>query len=161
MAKSSRNRSIAINESLGAQSETPDAVVRRVPYDQLPFEGKRPKVQFGALPRWGGGNVLGFFIVGFELKRPAGGGAVKHTLKVAGMPKGTKKFYPWLMHLDYHFVDAKTGGPVERPLWIQFTDLFAYKKGNDWYLQVTGGWADKDDVTPWQGFVGIIGIATG
>jgi hypothetical protein len=110
--------------------------------------------------RWASGKVLGFFIVGFQLERPPGGGAVRQTLKVEGLPKGTKALHPWLMHHEYRFFDPTSGQAVERPLWIQFTDLYAYEQGGDWYLQVTGGWADKGDKSPWEGFIGVIAIAT-
>jgi len=108
-----------------------------------------------------GDSVLGFFIVGCLLERPANGGAAKNTLKIQGMPSGTKRFYCWMMHCHYSFFDSQTHKPVERPLWIQFTDIYSYRKSGEWYLEVTGGWADKGDTTPWEGFVGVIGIATG
>ncbi len=162
MAKSLPKRSKSDRgEEARAQNAKQDVVVGHVPYATLHRGGTHAAGLIGAAPRWGQGKVLGFFIVGFLLERPPGGGAVRQTLKVQGMPKGTKEFYPWLMHIQYTFFDASTGKAVERPLWIQFTDLYAFKKGNDWYVQVTGGWADKGDTTPWWGFVGMIGIATG
>jgi hypothetical protein len=162
MAKSERRHSRPTKSKPHPKSTAPlelAPIVTSVSYASLRRKRGAQKNLTGAM-KWLGGNVLDFFIVGFRLERPAGGGAVRQTLKVDGMPTKTKNFYPWLMHLEYQFVDTKTGDPVDRPIWIQFTDLYAYKQGGDWYLQVTGGWADKGDQTDWWGFVGVIGIAT-
>jgi len=123
-------------------------------------EQKQAWEKRSVLPHAAAGNVLGFKIIGFLLERPAGGG-VGFAESPVSLPDGTKQFYLWLMHVEYRFMDKTTRQPVERPLWIQFTDIYSYQKDGEWYVQVRGGWADKDDVTHWEGFVGVIGIAVG
>jgi hypothetical protein len=108
-----------------------------------------------------GESVLGFYTVGVLLERPADGGAVSARLKVPSMPTGTRRFHVWIIHQHYTFLNKETGESVERPLWIIFTDVFAHKEGNDWFIEWLCGWADKGDKTHWEGIVAITGIAVG
>src|SRR5580700_5783679 len=105
-----------------AKARQKKAAVTAVPYSSIVGLGKKPPQAAAMPPGWTAGNVLGFFIVGFLLERPPGGGAARHTLKVTNLPKGTQDFKPWLMHVHYFFFDKATGKPVDRPLWIEFTD---------------------------------------
>src|SRR5262245_61969156 len=104
MAKVKRTQSASTRRSTKKQqSHSSDGMmpviakntkVRMVPYTSLSGATKSQLKKADKLI-WRSGKVLGFFIVGFLLERPAGGGAVQQTLKVEGIPKGTKKFYPW------------------------------------------------------------------
>jgi hypothetical protein len=108
-----------------------------------------------------GDNILRFYTVGALLERPDAGGAVSARLKVPSMPAGTKHFHVWIIHQHYNFFDKETGKSIERPLWILFTDVYAYKEGNDWYIEWLCGWSDKGDTTHWEGIVAVTGIAVG
>jgi hypothetical protein len=162
MAKKTAPKSSSLtSEILKPKKMASGVTVGRLPYPSTAAQKFAWEKRLPSFPDITCGHVLGFEVIGFILERPDAGGIAVQEAMMDGVPDGTKQFYVWLMHAEYRFMDKKSRKPVERPLWIQFTDIYSFLKNGDWHIRVMGGWADSGDTTHWEGFVGVIGIAVG